>query len=290
MATSGCALERTASIVAGYSIEATRPSAADIEAAAAHGGPGRWLYLSAVPAQPLAELAGVAAQVRRAGLEPVVHLPARRVASKAELLEVLARLRGEADVRRLLVIAGDVDKAGVFTDALALIRDGGLREAGIEEIGIAGYPEGHPKIPADKLAAALPAKIAAATEVGLRVHVVTQFAFAAEPIAGWIRSLRAQAITVPVRIGLAGPAGAAALLRYAKRCGVKASLRGLASGVAASLIGNVGPDEIIEELTAASAGLGDITLHYFSFGGVAETARHAEKTAARLATETKAVL
>ena len=289
MASGGCAAE-WASVVGGYSIEATRPNAAEIAAVAAHGGTGRRLYLSAVPAQPLAELGDLARPVRRAGLEPVVHLPARRLASKAELVEVLARLRGEADVRRLLVIAGDVDRAGVFADAQALIRDGGLCDAGIEEIGITGYPEGHPRISPPQLSAALPAKIAAATMAGLRVHIVTQFAFAATPIVAWIRGIRAQGITVPVRIGLAGPAGATALLRYAKRCGVKASLRGLASGVAASLIGNVGPDEIIEELTAAGAGLGEIAMHYFSFGGVAETARYAEKMTARLAAESKAVL
>ncbi|MGE4165804.1 MAG: methylenetetrahydrofolate reductase [Xanthobacteraceae bacterium] len=257
---------------------------------AAHSGTGRLLYLSAVPSQPLAELAGVAAQARRAGLEPVVHLPARRVASKTELLEVLARLRGEANVRQLLVVAGDIDQAGPYADALALIRDGGLCVAGIEEIGIAGYPEGHPKIASAQLAAALPVKLAAAAETGLRVHIVTQFAFAAEPIATWVRGLRAQGIVVPVRIGLAGPTSVTALLRYAKRCGVNTSLRGLVSGAATALIGNVGPEKIIDEFLATSADLGDVTLHYFSFGGVADTARYAEKMAARLAAETKAVL
>jgi methylenetetrahydrofolate reductase (NADPH) len=70
-----------------------------------------------------------------------------------------------------------------------------------------------------------------------------------------------------------------ALLRYAKRCGVAASLRGLASGVASGLIGHVGPDRIIEILSAAD-GLGDVAPHYFSFGGALETARYACEAAA----------
>ena len=287
---SDCPTKRAAAIVGRYSIEATRPSVADIEAVAEHSGPARQLYLSAVPAQPLADLAGVAAQARRAGLEPVVHLPARRFTSRAELIEVLARLRGEADVRRLLVLAGEFDPPGPFADALAIVRDGALREAGIEEIGITGYPEGHPRIDTDRLATAMTDKIAAATEQGLRVHIVTQFAFAADPIVGWIRRVRESGVALPVRIGLAGPTSLTALLRYAKRCGVNASMRGLATGAAASLIGNVGPEKIVAELLEASAGLGDIKIHYFSFGGVGDTARYADRLATRLAAESKAVL
>lgn len=287
---SDCPTKRAAAIVGGYSIEATRPSAADIEAVAEHSGPARQLYLSAVPAQPLADLAGVAAQARRAGLEPVVHLPARRFTSRAELIEILARLRGEADVRRLLVLAGEFDPPGPFADALAIVRDGALREAGIEEIGITGYPEGHPRIDAGRLAAAMTDKIAAAAEQGLRVHIVTQFAFAADPIVRWIRGIRESGVVLPVRIGLAGPTSLTALLRYAKRCGVNASMRGLATGAAASLIGNVGPEKIVAELLEASADLGDIKVHYFSFGGVGDTARYADRLAARLAAESKAVL
>ncbi len=93
-----------------------------------------------------------------------------------------------------------------------------------------------------------------------------------------------------MRIGLAGPTSLTALLRYAKRCGVNASMRGLASGAAASLIGHIGPETIIDELSAESAELGEIAVHYFSFGGIADTARYAQKQAARLAVESKAVL
>jgi methylenetetrahydrofolate reductase (NADPH) len=83
----------------------------------------------------------------------------------------------------------------------------------------------------------------------------------------------------PVRIGLVGPTSVPALLRFARRCGVNASLRGLVSGAATSLIGHVGPGRIIEALSEAD-NLGDIALHYFSFGGTVETARFACQAAA----------
>ena len=59
-----------------------------------------------------------------------------------QLQDLLAGLRGEADVRRLLVIGGDVDAAGPVRGCAGVIQKGGLRDAGIEEIGIGAYPEG----------------------------------------------------------------------------------------------------------------------------------------------------
>src|SRR5690242_10163120 len=264
-----------------FSIEATRPGAAEIEALAGILPAGTEVYFTAVPTVGPQEIVTAAANLRRSGLEPVVHIAARRQASATDLQSLLASLNGEALVRRLLVIGGDVEAAGPFADALAVIQKGRLREAGIDEIGIGAYPEGHPRIPPGRLEAAMDEKIAAATALGLRVKIVSQFSFSPERVLTWLRQLRGCGIAVPVQVGMAGPTSVPALLRYAKRCGVAASLRGLVSGMAASLIGHVGPDRIIEALAAAE-GLGDIAPHYFSFGGTVETARYACEAAAGL--------
>ena len=255
-----------------FSIEATRPNASEIAALAELMPGGTPVYFSAVPTITPQELIAAAALLRKSGLEPVVHIAARRIHAAADLQNLLAGLRGEADVRRLLVIGGDVDIAGPFPDALAVIQKGRLRETGIEEIGIGAYPEGHSRIPAGRLEAALDEKIAAAAAHGLGVHIVSQFSFSPESILGWLKKLRACGITKPVKVGMAGPTSMPALLRYARRCGVNASLRGLMSGAAAGLIGNVGPDRIVEKL-ALAGDLGDAAPHYFSFGGAVETAR-----------------
>jgi methylenetetrahydrofolate reductase (NADPH) len=257
-----------------YSLETTRPGTTEISALAEilpHGTP---LYLTAVPTQDANELIKAAAALRKAGMEPVAHIAARRLMSAEALRELLAGLRGEADMRRLLLIGGDIDTPGAFSDALSIIQRGGLRAAGIEEIGIGAYPDGHPRIPAGRLEAVLDEKIAAATAQDLRVHIVSQFSFSPERIVDWLRQLRACGISKPVKIGMAGPTSVPALLRYARRCGVAASLRGLVSGVASGLVGHVGPDRIIETVSVAD-GLGDVALHYFSFGGTLETARYA---------------
>ena len=264
---------------AGFSLEATRPSAAEIAALADVLPRGTPVYFSAVPTLTAQELVTGAALLRKGGLEPVVHIAARRIPAAADLQDLLTRLHAEADVRRLLVIGGDVDTAGAFPDALAVIQKGHLREAGIEEIGIAGYPEGHARIAADRLEAALDQKIAAARAASLRVHIVSQFSFSPDAVVLWLKRLRACGIALPVKVGMAGPTSLTALLRYAKRCGVSASLRGLASGAGAGLIGNVGPDAILAALDVAP-GIGEVSPHYFSFGGVLQTARYACDAAA----------
>lgn len=257
-----------------FSIEATRPNEAEVAALAGILPRATPVYFSAVPTIERYELVTAAASLRKAGLEPIVHIAARRMRAATDLQELLAALRGEADIKRLLVIGGDAEALGPFPDALSVIQKGRLREAGIEEIGIGAYPEGHPRIPPGRLEAALDEKVAAAATQDLRVHIISQFSFSPERILAWLKQLRACGITRPVRVGMAGPSRVPALFRYAKRCGVAASLRGLVSGAAASLIGHVGPDRIIETLAAAD-GLGDTAAHYFSFGGAVETARYA---------------
>lgn len=264
-----------------YTLEATRPTADDLVRLAALVPPGQPLYLSHVPSQTLREMADLAIAAHRAGLDPVLHLAARRMAVADDLAECLKRACGEGAMRRVLVIGGDTPRPlGPYADALALIRGIDWRAIGIAEIGIAGHPQGHPVIAADTLTRALTDKLAAARDAGLRTHIVTQFAFSAAPIIAFMQNLRAAGVTVPVQIGLAGPTKLTALLRYAARCGVAASAQGLMSGAATALAlaGRVGPDAILDALRR-TPGLGAIAPHYFSFGGLIETARYASVVA-----------
>jgi methylenetetrahydrofolate reductase (NADPH) len=268
-----------ASVASRFSIEATRPKPAEIAAIAAAVPKGTEIYLPAVPTQSDDDLVLAAANVRQAGLEPVVHIAARRVVSVEALSRLLSRLHGEAQLRRLLVIGGDVDPVGPFADALAVIQKGRLREAGIEQVGIGAYPEGHPQIPAERLAASLDEKIAAAVAQGLAVRLVSQFSFSPEAIVAWLTQLRACGIEQPISVGMVGPTSVPALLRFAKRCGVATSLKGLMSGAATALIGNVGPDRIIAALDAAQDAIGEVQPHYFTFGNLAATAEYAARMA-----------
>ena len=206
-----------ATIARRFSIETTRPKPAEIDAVAAAVPKGAEIYITAVPTQTDDELVAAAAHARRAGLEPVVHIAARRLPSVEFLRERLARLQAEADVRRLLVIGGDIDPVGPFADALAVIQKGKLPEAGIEHVGIGAYPEGHPVIPLDRLVASLDEKIAAAVAQGLGVRLVSQFSFSPDEIVAWLKKLRATGITQPVSVGMVGPTSVPAVLIPVRR-------------------------------------------------------------------------
>ena len=277
-----------AEFMRGGSLEATRPDADDVAALKAALPAGTHVYLSAVPMRPQEEVVEQAARLAAAGLEPVPHLAVRNFANADALVRFLARLTGEAGVRRLLVIAGDrAEPAGPFHGALEAIDSGLIARHGIAAIGIAGYPDGHPRIADHELDRLLAAKLEAAGATGLKVEIVTQFCLDAAPILAWLRRLRAHGIDHPVRIGLAGPTSLTTLMRYARRCGVRASTQGLArnAGLIKHLLGAAAPDDILRALIDANRDgeLGDIAPHLFSFGGIAATARWmAAATAGRI--------
>jgi len=267
------------------SLEATRPNADDVAALKAAAAPGTQVYLSAVLTRPQEEVVAQASLVRAAGLEPVPHLAVRNFASSDTLRHFLDRLAGEAGVRRLLVIAGDrPEPAGPFRGALEAIDSGLITRSGITEIGISGYPDGHPRIADHELERVLAAKLEAAEQTGLKTTIVTQFCLDAAPIIAWVRRLRDHGIDHPVRVGLAGPTSLTTLMRYAKRCGVRAATQGLArnAGLIKHLLGAAAPDGIIRTLIEANrdGALGDIAPHLFSFGGIGATARWAAGAAA----------
>jgi methylenetetrahydrofolate reductase (NADPH) len=272
---------RIAQLARDASFEATRPSEAEIAAFAAVAPPATPVYVSAVPSRPPAEQIAIARRLHARGFEPVPHLAARNFASAMALDDFLARMVEEAGVRRLLIIGGDRDApAGSFHHAIEVIESGLAQSRGIREIGIAGYPEGHPRVAAAEIDRALAAKIEAAAATGLAVHIVTQFAFAPEPILAYVARLRDNGIEQPVRIGIAGPASVATLMRYAAICGVAATSRALArnAGLAKHLFGRAAPDAILRAL--AGARLGEVAPHVFSFGGLGATARWTAAVAA----------
>src|SRR5262249_23528481 len=273
-----------AQFVRGFSIEATRPTGEEIAAVAGIAEPGMRGYVSAGSTRPPGDVLDSAIRLRAAGFPAVPHVAVRTVATAGALDDFLARLVGEAAVERILIVAGDRDPpAGPFRSAIELIDGGALQRHGIKEIGIAGYPEGHPRLSQQDLDRALMDKIAAAEATGIKVHIVTQFCFDADAILRWISGLRDFGVDHPVRIGLAGPTGLAALLRYARRCGVRASAPGLArkSGLLRQLFTMSAPDAPIEALAQAHAGrrLGVVKPHFFSFGGLLRTARWASAVA-----------
>jgi len=239
---------------------------------------GTPVYVNHLPRHDLAHTLGALLALREAGLEPVPHIAARRIGSREEARQFLERAVGTAGVAKVLLIGGDVaEPIGPYADGAAFLRDGVLTDCGVKQVGLPGYPEGHPGIPPPVLVAALSEKLELARTQGLGAYVVTQFSFAPNRIVEYCAALARRAPDVPVYVVLPGPSNPLTLVRYAQRCGVSASLRALqAQGMGAvRLITHVDPSEQLIALArhCQSGGTGNVVgVHLYSFGGIARTA------------------
>ena len=239
---------------------------------------GTCVYVPSLPGLPLARTLEMVSALRAAGLDPVPHVSARRVLDQEEFRKFLEQCVSDFAVHRVLVIGGDEPKAkGPFNDSLEVLRSGLLAEAGIREIGVSGYPEGHPRISASLLQASFETKVHLAREQGLGLYVVTQFSFAPKRVVEFCAQLARSAPAVGVYVGIAGPSDPAALLRYAQRCGVSTSLRALrnlGTGIA-RLVVHTDPQEQVAALGGylERRGAGNVVgVHLYSFGGAVRTA------------------
>ncbi|MCH8228475.1 MAG: methylenetetrahydrofolate reductase [Proteobacteria bacterium] len=239
---------------------------------------GTSVYIPSPAKQSLHSTIEIVGALHEAGLEAVPHIAARKVESRRELRDYLSRVVEEYGVHRVLIIGGDVKQAaGPYADSSALLHDDVLAEVGIHEIGIAGYPEGHPRIPPGVLNADFDEKLELASRLGLGIEVITQFSFAPTRIVEYCATLSHRAPEIPVYVGLAGPTQTAMLIRYARYCGVSASLRALTDlGVKAiKLMSHTDPDEQLTALAqycAMRESCNVIGIHVFSFGGFERSA------------------
>jgi methylenetetrahydrofolate reductase (NADH) len=258
--------------LAGASLELSSRDPAEIDACSGLLDPGTAVYISLPPGQTYHGTVALAARLARAGFRPVPHVAARRIANREALADYLARAAGEAGVDSALVIAGDSDSAGPFESSLALLETGLFQRHGIVNIGVAGYPEGHPRISAAALEAAFEAKKGLARRAGLDLGVVTQFSFEAEPILSWAAKMKGHGL--PVRAGFAGPASLPRLLRFAALCGIGNSVRALKARprAIARLMVEAGPEIALREV-ARGAQPPIAGVHFFCFGGLVRTAR-----------------
>jgi methylenetetrahydrofolate reductase (NADPH) len=237
------------------------------------------VYVNHLPRHSLDDtLAGLVA-VARAGLEPVPHLAARRVRSRAEVETFLRRAVKEAGATKVLLLGGDVGtSAGPYSDAGALLREGLLRDAGIREVAFAAYPEGHPRIPTPQLWSALSEKIATARDQGMGCYVVSQFSFAPSRIVEMCEQLQRAHPDLSVYVGLPGPTNPAQLLKFAQTCGVSASLRAMTAQGMGAVRMFTHTDPIDQLLAVASHVSGGATanvvgIHVFTFGGIEPAAQ-----------------
>ncbi|WP_250029974.1 methylenetetrahydrofolate reductase [Paractinoplanes maris] len=265
---------RLAGLLDDYSLEMTGKDVDELTAARDLLAAGTRVNITFLGSEDLSLRLRAAAAVRAQGFTPVPHISARRLSSRAELADFLGALHRAGAADNVFVAGGDPDPHGPFDDALSVIESGLLEPHGVRRVGVAGYPEGHPRIPDPVLWLTLTGKLAALRSRGLAAEVITQFGFDADPVLDWIATVRERGIDAPIRVGVPGPAGLRRLVRYAARLGVATSA-GLAQRYGADLLATAGPDDFLRALATDyhPDRHGQVKLHFYTFGGLRATAR-----------------
>jgi methylenetetrahydrofolate reductase (NADPH) len=209
-------------LIGAFSTEITARDKKALAACRDHLEPGTTVHVAWIPGDEVSPIVATLAALRRDGFNPVPHVAARQLASATTLEDYIARAVGEAGVDELLVVGGDAQRpAGPFTSTMDVLNTGIVERHGIARVGIAGHPEGSPRIGPIELDAALREKAHYAAHSVARFHVVTQFCFEVDPILSWVTELRNAGIALPVRIGLAGPASVAEFARCCDRASAR---------------------------------------------------------------------
>lgn len=274
-----------AALARGASIESSTRDLSEIDEYAALVAPGTDVYVAWLPRMPYHHVASAARRLREVGMNPVPHIAPRQLASPEAATDFLRRLRDGAGATRALLVAGDCEQVGPYASSGAFLATGLLEAHGIRSIGVAGYPEGHPRLDADALDAALDRKIEEAGRRGIELYAVTQFCFDGDAVLAWLARLRARGVVLPVRVGIAGPARIRTLLAYAARCGIGNSIRAVRAHAISlpHLLAEHRSDEVLRRIAGGGAGLGVAGVHCFPFGGFAHAARWLREAATRTA-------
>jgi methylenetetrahydrofolate reductase (NADPH) len=177
-----------------------------------------WLTVTCSPRHGPDRTVDVARRLSALGHAVTVHLAARMVRDRAHLDELLAAM-AQARVDDVFLMGGDATPPhGPYPSAVDLLPVIAGHPQRPREIGIAGYPEGHPLIDPGRLARVLDRKSALAT------YITTQLSFDAEAVLAWLSETRERGVGLPVLVGVAGVVDRRRLLEISMRIGVGPSL------------------------------------------------------------------
>lgn len=239
---------------------------------------GTTVFVTFLPGSDFADTVRTVKKLSAEGMNPVPHIAARSVPSKAFLEENLRVLQGEAAVHEALLIGGGVDTpVGEFDATIQIIRTGLLEKYGIRKLGVAGHPEGSPDISDADITAALLEKNAYAKETGTEMYITTQFCFEAKPIIEWDKRIQAAGNELPIHIGVPGLATVKTLMKHAVACGIGNSMNFLkkqAMNVTKLMTVNA-PDRLVRDLAtyhAEDPNCGIDMAHMYPLGGLKKTA------------------
>ena len=268
-----------------YSIEVMPRTAEKIEDFRELLPEGTRVYIAHIEGTPIDDMVATAKRLATDGYKVMPHFPARIIKDKAMLADWIARYQGEAGVEQALLLAGGVaEPHGDFHSSMQLLETEQFGKAGFKRLHVAGHPEGNRDIDKDgsdkNVMDALRWKQKFSETSDAEMALATQFAFDAEPIIAWADALRDAGITIPVHIGIAGPAKLQTLIKFAIACGVGPSLKVLQKRAmdVTKLLLPYEPIEVLTTLATHKAANPDFNIshvHFFPLGGIKTNANWA---------------
>jgi methylenetetrahydrofolate reductase (NADPH) len=263
-----------------YSIEATPHDSDKLDAIRAVLQPNTAVYVAHPPGVPIDDIVALAGRIKGLGLKPVPHIIARKLESREQLEKALAELQ-KLGIDNALCVAGDITAAKpAFDSSLEVLQTGLFAKYGFKNVGVAGHPEGSKAIGEERVEKALRGKAEFAKTAPFNIYFATQFGFDPQAFTDWEAATTAKGITLPIHVGMPGPASLRQLAKFAMLCGVGASMRMLTSRTSAmaNLLSTQAPDEMVTYIARHRLQHPDSRLkkiHFFAFGGVVKTAKWA---------------
>ena len=237
---------------------------------------GQTITITASPQKELVETVDLAIETKTSKPYDVVpHLSARAVRDRDELDTFAGRLE-EASITDIFVPGGDLkEPVGEFTSAYELLVALEDLDYAFDEVGITGYPEGHPIIADETLAEAMAAKEQYST------YIVTQICYDADAVINWIEAIRSDGIALPIHVGIPGVMNYQKLIGISARVGVGDSIKFVrkTSGILDMIkrvLGSRGvyrPDELVEGIApfATQDQYSIAGLHLYTFNRAIDT-------------------
>ncbi|MEQ8896748.1 MAG: methylenetetrahydrofolate reductase [Roseovarius sp.] len=269
---------RLEAVLQGYSIEVMPRTAEKVENFRDLLPEGTRVYIAHIEGTPINDMVATAKRLAEDGYPVMPHFPARIIKDKAMLADWIARYNGEAGVEQALLLAGGVAQPhGDFHSSMQLMESGEFDKAGFKRLHVAGHPEGNRDIDPDggnaTVDEALQWKQKFSERTDAEMAIATQFAFDAKPMIAWADRLSAAGVTLPIHIGIAGPAKLQTLIKFAIACGVGPSLKVLQKRAmdVSKLLLPYEPHDVLRDLAAHRAANPDFNItnvHFFPLGGI----------------------
>ena len=235
------------------------------------------VYIAHLEGTTIEDMLVTAKRIKSASFTPMPHFPARIIKDNKVLEDWINRY-SEIGVKEALLLAGGVDRPlGNLSNSMELLSTGLFEKYGFERLHVAGHPEGNKDIDPNgsdiNVMNALKWKQDYSKDTKAKISIATQFLFESKPVIDWANKILSNGITLPINVGIAGPAKLQTMIKFAIACGVGPSLRVLERRAKdiTKLLFPFEPTNILTELADYKESNPNTNIegvHFFPLGGI----------------------